>query len=180
MFVVEYLEELERVQDRLDDFYNGDHMRFKRRGWDASQAREEEFKTIANRLGLVGGFIGAKRDPKNLVARSLRYIVVGINEFYISKKCPTCFEFYLQPIDKDGNYPWMEDDGSNSSPESLAKDSKTDAGSTPVPGSKRRKLIDDAENSLTPVSGTKRRQLEEDVKPFIQASEGTELEDPTL
>ncbi|KAF8934261.1 hypothetical protein BGZ47_010438, partial [Haplosporangium gracile] len=87
---------------------------------------------------------------------------------------------YLQPIDKDGNYPWMEDDGSNSSPESPAKDPKTGAGNTPVLASKRRKLIDDGEHSLTLGHGTKRRQLEEDAKPFIQPSEGPELEDPTL
>ncbi|KAF9149755.1 hypothetical protein BG015_008431 [Linnemannia schmuckeri] len=251
--VVKYFEELERVQDRLGDFYNGGHMRFKRHGWNVSRAREEEFKAIANRLlGLAGGSIGEKRGPKNLVvigiglgqfsckigltslhgtfisffvqlARSLGYIVVGINEFYTSKKCPIRFEFvcqvnirrlycpnceqffphnimaahnmcnivkshllhqrrpkYLQPIDEDGKYPWMEDDGSNSSPESLAKDSKSSAGSTLVPGSKRRKLIDDDEHSLTPVRGAKRRQLEEDVKPSIQTSEVPGSEDPTL
>ena len=72
---------------------------------------------------------------------------------------------YLQPIDKDGNYPWMEDGGSKSCPESPAKDSKTDAGSTPVSGSKRRKLIDGAERSSTSARGTKKRQLEKDVKP---------------
>ncbi|KAF8947755.1 hypothetical protein BGZ47_007997 [Haplosporangium gracile] len=35
--VVEYLKELECIQDRLDDFYNRDHMRLKRHGWDASR-----------------------------------------------------------------------------------------------------------------------------------------------
>lgn len=85
-------------------------------------------------------------------ARSLGYIVVGVNEYYTSKKCPVCTEFvgqvdirrlyctkcqkymhrdimaghnianavqghlleqqrplYLQPVDSDGKYPWMQD-----------------------------------------------------------------------
>ncbi|KAF9982287.1 hypothetical protein BGZ65_003029, partial [Modicella reniformis] len=86
--------------------------------------------------------------------RALNYIVVGVNEYYTSKKCPVCQNFvgqveirrlyysqpqcktyihrdimaahnmcnairghllhqtrplYLQPVDKDGNYPWMKD-----------------------------------------------------------------------
>ncbi|KAG0350381.1 hypothetical protein BGX24_008152, partial [Mortierella sp. AD032] len=86
-------------------------MRFKRHGWDAERAREAEFKVVANRLlGLVGGSIGAKREEGNNVvigigigqfacktglpsvhgsfmsffvrlARSLGFIVVGVNEF---------------------------------------------------------------------------------------------------
>jgi hypothetical protein len=43
-------------------------MTFKRLRWDARRALEEEFRTIANHLlGLVGGSIGAKCDPANLV-----------------------------------------------------------------------------------------------------------------
>ncbi|KAF9972776.1 hypothetical protein BGZ73_004027, partial [Actinomortierella ambigua] len=29
-------------------------------------------------------------------ARSLNYLVVGVNEFYISKKCPTCHNLVAQ------------------------------------------------------------------------------------
>ncbi|KAF9356649.1 hypothetical protein BGX26_004962 [Mortierella sp. AD094] len=85
------------------------------------------------------------------LARSLGYIVVGVNEYYTSKKCPHCHTFvfqvstrglfcedcgtpfhrdemaghnmvnvvqghllhqkrplYLQPVDENGHYPWME------------------------------------------------------------------------
>ncbi|KAF9176568.1 hypothetical protein BGZ51_000312, partial [Haplosporangium sp. Z 767] len=91
-------------------------------------------------------------------ARSLGYIVVGINEFYTSKKCPACEGFegqanirrlrcpiwetnihrdvmaghnitnivchhlihqqrplFLQPIDSQGRFPWMDGSSSSSS-----------------------------------------------------------------
>ncbi|KAK3814566.1 MAG: hypothetical protein JOS17DRAFT_840514 [Linnemannia elongata] len=57
-----------------------------------SPHRPDKFKEHT----LVGGSTGAKRDEDNKVvigARSLGYIVVGVNEFYTSKKCPTCREF---------------------------------------------------------------------------------------
>ncbi|KAG0262907.1 hypothetical protein BGZ95_003941, partial [Linnemannia exigua] len=122
----DYLLELERTHDQLDHFYNGDNMRFERHAYDASRAKEQEFNLMANQiLKLVGGSIGAKRDDKNMVviaiglgqfapgsrlsslhgvfmrffvplARSLNYIVVGINEFYTSKKCPICLDFVAQ------------------------------------------------------------------------------------
>ncbi|KAG0253452.1 hypothetical protein BG011_006353 [Mortierella polycephala] len=66
------------------------------------------------------------------------YIVIGVNEFYTSKKCPVCEGFvgqvnirrlhcptcetniqqrplYLQPIDCQGCYPWMDGSSSSSS-----------------------------------------------------------------
>jgi hypothetical protein len=75
--VMDYLQDPERVQERLDDYSNGDKTTFKHHRWDARQAREEEFRTIANRpLGPVGGRIGAKRDPANLVV-----IGIGLGQF---------------------------------------------------------------------------------------------------
>ncbi|KAF9997128.1 hypothetical protein BGZ80_006214, partial [Entomortierella chlamydospora] len=63
-----YVKELERVTQQLDDFYNGNNMRFKRHGWDARRARDAEFKVIANRLfKLVGGSIGCRRNEDNKV-----------------------------------------------------------------------------------------------------------------
>ncbi|KAF9334378.1 hypothetical protein BG006_002279 [Podila minutissima] len=113
-------------------------MLFKKHKWDATWAKEEEFRLIANHILKL--------------AQSLDYVVVGVNEYYTSKKCPVCFEFvyqvnirrlycktcesfihhdvmaghnicniiqgylmeqkrpdYLQPVDKDGRRPWQED-----------------------------------------------------------------------
>ncbi|KAG0247373.1 hypothetical protein DFQ27_002121, partial [Actinomortierella ambigua] len=96
---------------------------FKKHKWDAKRARKAEFQRIADSLlRMVGGSIGAKRDEDNKViigvglakfqstsglssldgtfqsyfvrlARSLGYIVVGVNEYYSSKKCPSCKGF---------------------------------------------------------------------------------------
>ncbi|KAF9378215.1 hypothetical protein CPB97_009713 [Podila verticillata] len=109
--------------DPLDSFYNGDEYRFKRHVWDAKKAKEEEYVRVANSLlHALGGSIGAKHDPDNKViiaigmskfdwdkgltsldssfqsyfvnkARSLGYLVVGVNEHYTSQKCPTCQNF---------------------------------------------------------------------------------------
>ncbi|KAG9063534.1 hypothetical protein KI688_004418 [Linnemannia hyalina] len=54
--VIEYLKVPGQYQYQLDEFYNGDDMRFKRHRWDAERARDEEFKVVANHLlHLVGG-----------------------------------------------------------------------------------------------------------------------------
>ncbi|KAG0097641.1 hypothetical protein BGZ93_002305 [Podila epicladia] len=97
--------------DPLDSFYNGNKYQFKRHVWDTQKAKEEEYVRVANSLlHAVGGSIGAKRDPDNKVviaigmsnsfqsyfvnkARSLGYLVVGVNEHYTSQKCPTCQNF---------------------------------------------------------------------------------------
>ncbi|KAF9542693.1 hypothetical protein EC957_001748 [Mortierella hygrophila] len=75
--VVEYMEELAQVQDRLDDFYNGNNQLYKRHGWDARRAKEEEFKTVANRLlNAVGGSVGRKREDDDMVV-----IGIGLGQF---------------------------------------------------------------------------------------------------
>ncbi|KAG0295653.1 hypothetical protein BGZ98_001276, partial [Dissophora globulifera] len=118
-----YFAYLQTCHDHLNSFYNGDKYQFQRHTWDAEKAMEEEFSKVTNSLlRAVGGSIGAKRDPDNKVviaigmakfdwnkgltsldtsfrsyfinkARSLGYLVVGINEHYTSQKCPTCHEF---------------------------------------------------------------------------------------
>ncbi|KAF9988784.1 hypothetical protein BGZ79_005084, partial [Entomortierella chlamydospora] len=124
--VIEYFQELEQAQDHLDAFYNGNNLLYKRHLWDAKRAKKEEFRTVANRLlNAIGGSVGRQRAQEDNVvigiglgqfksssgltslhetflayfvnlARSLNYIVVGINEFYTSKKCPICTEFVCQ------------------------------------------------------------------------------------
>ncbi|KAI7821226.1 hypothetical protein BC939DRAFT_456197, partial [Gamsiella multidivaricata] len=104
--------------ERLLEFYAGSNNRFKKHGWDWDRAKQAEYQAIAaSLLGIVGGSIGHPRDPANPVligvglgqfkstgrisslhstfldyfiplARSLGYIVVGLNEYYTSKKCP--------------------------------------------------------------------------------------------
>ncbi|KAG0197548.1 hypothetical protein BGX33_000520, partial [Mortierella sp. NVP41] len=176
----DYTARVKEVEDDLDSFYGS--VVLKKHKWNARKARTEEYRLIANRLlQLVGGSLGAKREAENKVvigvglgqfscktrlsslhesfqsyfvqkARSLGYIVVGVNEYYTSKKCPACTEFvgqvdirrlyctkcqkymhrdvmaghnianavqghlleqqrplYLQPVDTDGQYPWMQD-----------------------------------------------------------------------
>ncbi|KAF9574621.1 hypothetical protein EC968_006036 [Mortierella alpina] len=196
--VFSYITELEKVEEWLDRFYNGDGLRYKRHEWDARRAYEEEFAHITDRiLQLVGGSIGAKRDPGNMVAfaiglgdfasngrltslhtsfktyfvqkvRSLGYIVLGANEYYTSKKCPVCKQFvaqveirrlfcpkcktyihrdvlgghnianvvqghilqqerplYLQPVARDGSYPWATKAITTTSPAAVTTSTST-------------------------------------------------------
>lgn len=75
--VISYLKDLEQVRDQLDEFYNGNNMLFKKHKWDATRAKEEEFRLIANHvLKLVGGSIGRKQDPKSMVI-----IGIGLGQF---------------------------------------------------------------------------------------------------
>ncbi|GJJ75410.1 putative transposase [Entomortierella parvispora] len=121
-----YFTHLRRNEERLNSFYNGNNHIFKSHNFDQRRARMEEFKTIANSiLKLIGGSVGAKRRADRMVVigiglgefgsnnrlsslhesflayfinllRSLGYIVVGINEYYTSKKCPVCHQFVSQ------------------------------------------------------------------------------------
>ncbi|KAF9111626.1 hypothetical protein BGX27_004678, partial [Mortierella sp. AM989] len=128
----------------------------------SKKARAKEFHQLADSLLRMVG------------ARSLGYLVVGVNEYYSSKKCPTCEQFvaqsesirrlycpncrkylhrdtighnlvnilcaqvekqerplYLQPVDKDGRYPWKErEDESASSPRNVAGPSQQAGGSS--------------------------------------------------
>ncbi|KAF9282081.1 hypothetical protein BGZ88_011207 [Linnemannia elongata] len=113
-----YTQREREVEDDLDSFYGS--VVLKKRKWNARKARAEEYRlTVDHLLQLVGGSTGAKRDEDNKdiigvglgkfsskirlsslhesfqscfvqKARSLGYIVVGVNEFYTLKKCPTC------------------------------------------------------------------------------------------
>ncbi|KAF9125383.1 hypothetical protein BGW39_007435 [Mortierella sp. 14UC] len=90
--VVDYVKELELVETRLLEFYSGSEHRYNRHVWDMKRAKHMEFQLIADQLlKIVGGGIGLRYDPSKPVligARSLGYVVVGLNEYYTSKKCP--------------------------------------------------------------------------------------------
>ncbi|KAF9159008.1 hypothetical protein BGX21_003433, partial [Mortierella sp. AD011] len=120
-----YYSELQKVEGELNAFYNGS-MLFKKHQWDANKAHKAEYAIITDRLlKLIGGSIGRQRDKDCEVVigvglgqfatktglsslhgsflsyfvpkvRSLGYIVVGVNEYYTSKKCPTCHNFVGQ------------------------------------------------------------------------------------
>ncbi|KAF9429471.1 hypothetical protein BGZ76_001241, partial [Entomortierella beljakovae] len=117
--------DLEEAKERLDEFYNNKRV-VARHKWDAKKARDVEYKIIADRLlKMIGGSVGRKRGKRNKAvigvglgqfdascrlsslhesfssyfvsrARSLGYVVVGVNEYYTSKKCPTCETFVCQ------------------------------------------------------------------------------------
>ncbi|KAG9070416.1 hypothetical protein KI688_009753 [Linnemannia hyalina] len=124
--VINYTAELRRVEERLLKFYAGLDQLYKRHKWDKERARQYEYQLLADRLlGIVGGSIGRRYDPVNPVligvglgkfsirsglssldstflsffvqkARSLGYLVVGLNGYYTSKKCPHCGLFVAQ------------------------------------------------------------------------------------
>ncbi|KAF9272046.1 hypothetical protein BGZ88_005271, partial [Linnemannia elongata] len=119
-----YLNQLKDVESILSSFYTD--MVLKKNQWNARRTRDEEFNLMATHLlSMIGGTLGARRDPNNKViigiglgefsttsrltslhtvfakyfvqlVRSPGYIVVGINEFHTSKKCPLCHEFVCQ------------------------------------------------------------------------------------
>ncbi|KAF9914057.1 hypothetical protein FBU30_002830, partial [Linnemannia zychae] len=73
----EYCQQLELVHEQLDKFYNGDKYIFKRRDWDVRRAKQEEYRTIADRLlQSVGGSLRHRRDGDNKVI-----IAVGLGKF---------------------------------------------------------------------------------------------------
>jgi hypothetical protein len=75
--IINYIRELERVEDRLHEFYNGNGNRFKKHTLDMKNAKQAEYEAIANRLlGAVGGSIGRRRDEANPVV-----IGVGLGKF---------------------------------------------------------------------------------------------------
>ncbi|KAG0303308.1 hypothetical protein BGZ97_001957 [Linnemannia gamsii] len=124
--VVNYIKDLESVETRLLQFYSGGDNRYDRHVWDMERARHVEFQMMADQLlKIVGGGIGVRYDPSKPAligiglgqfltrsglsslhssflsyfiqkARSLGYLVVGLNEFYTSKKCPGCGLFVCQ------------------------------------------------------------------------------------
>ncbi|KAF9577551.1 hypothetical protein BGW38_007160, partial [Lunasporangiospora selenospora] len=81
--------EMEHGKD-LWKFYNGHNAKFLRARWDADKAREGEYGIITDRLlSMLGG----------VHVRSLDYLVVGINEYYTSKRCPKCQRSGRDPLD---------------------------------------------------------------------------------
>ncbi|GJJ76480.1 putative transposase [Entomortierella parvispora] len=121
-----YMQEMEKVAEKLDAFYGS--QKYKKRHWDLKKAMEAEFAIMADRImKSFGGSIGRRQRPdeKVLVAigqggsrynkglesmdstftaylirvlRSLGYVVVLVNEYYTSQKCPRrhCHRFLFR------------------------------------------------------------------------------------
>ncbi|KAK3839087.1 MAG: hypothetical protein JOS17DRAFT_168561 [Linnemannia elongata] len=96
--VINYVQELERVEERLQEFYAGPSNRYKRHHWDMQKARDYEYQVIADRLlGIVGGSLGRRYDPSNPVL-----IGVGLGEFSIksglSALNSTFLSYFIQKV----------------------------------------------------------------------------------
>ncbi|KAF9565018.1 hypothetical protein EC968_004278 [Mortierella alpina] len=105
----------------LDDFYNSTN--FWKHKWDSEVCQKEEYYKVAEGLlRMIGGSVGRARLPHQHVviavglakftassgppsldstfgaffinlARSLGYLVIGVNEYYTLKRCPHCSGF---------------------------------------------------------------------------------------
>ncbi|KAF9965988.1 hypothetical protein BGZ65_000523, partial [Modicella reniformis] len=89
------------VNELLDTFYNKNDSQFLKYSWDARKAHIGEFDLVTDRLlSMIGDSSGQKRrrNHKAIIAigqfafgsHGLWIIVVGINEYYTSKRCPNC------------------------------------------------------------------------------------------
>ncbi|KAF9923723.1 hypothetical protein FBU30_006226, partial [Linnemannia zychae] len=124
--VTSYLDSRKNYQNALDSFYNDSKFTYKKYKLLMKEARKEEFNKLTDGLlRMVGGTVGEGRKPEDKVvigiglgdfkstnklsslhgtftdffinkARALGYLVVGVCEYYTSKKCPTCNEFIAQ------------------------------------------------------------------------------------
>ncbi|KAF8923272.1 hypothetical protein BGZ58_003142, partial [Dissophora ornata] len=122
-----YVQHRHAYEDELDNFYNSNNFKFKRHKMYARAARKEEYYRLTDALlRMVGGSIGAKKKDEDKViigiglgdfkstsrlssldgsfmgcfiqkARSLGYLVLSVNEYYTSQKCPTCQKFIARP-----------------------------------------------------------------------------------
>ncbi|KAF8927958.1 hypothetical protein BGZ58_009995, partial [Dissophora ornata] len=122
---LDHLHKYEKQLNNFYNSYDG-KASLKKNKWFSKRAREREYWLIADRLlEMVDGCMGARRHDKNKVVigiglgefsgvnklsslhgtfetyfiqkvRALGYLVVGVNEFYSSKKCPTCHKFVAQ------------------------------------------------------------------------------------
>lgn len=96
--VINYFEELERVERNLLEFYAGSDNRFKRNKWDMERARQYEFQLLADRvLGILGGSIGRRYDPSNPAV-----IGVGLGQFSVksglSSLNSTFLKYFVQKV----------------------------------------------------------------------------------
>ncbi|KAF9181004.1 hypothetical protein BGZ51_005766 [Haplosporangium sp. Z 767] len=99
-----YAKEVKNVKETLDGFYNAD-LSVERHQWDVRKTLDSEFAIITNRLlHMVGGAAGKQREEANKAVIGIvldsplqrqsflrlpivpRQEIVGVNEYYTSKK----------------------------------------------------------------------------------------------
>ncbi|KAF8936350.1 hypothetical protein BGZ47_009551, partial [Haplosporangium gracile] len=75
--VMNYVKELELVEERLKAFYNGHNHNYKKHQWDMVRARHMEYQLLADRLlKVVEGGLGIRSNPQDPVI-----IGVGLGKF---------------------------------------------------------------------------------------------------
>ncbi|KAG0363795.1 hypothetical protein BGZ54_008042, partial [Gamsiella multidivaricata] len=91
--------ELEKVEERLQEFYNGNN-RFKKHKWDARRARDAEYRFITESLlKAVGGNIGRKRDetnkvndrsrPRQVLDKGQAFLIARVFQSYFGNASPS-------------------------------------------------------------------------------------------
>ncbi|KAF9993293.1 hypothetical protein BGZ79_002056, partial [Entomortierella chlamydospora] len=89
--VLNYANDLERIENQLLDFYNGKNNRFKKHTLDMTNAMQAEYLTIASRLlGIVGGSIGRRSGDTNPVV-----IGVGLGKFQSTGRLSSLHSTFL-------------------------------------------------------------------------------------
>lgn len=99
--VIEYVRELEQVEQRLKKFYTGDDHRYQRHRWDMARARQAEYQAIAERLlGIVGGSLGRRVEDNKDTDPIL--IGVGLGQFAsksrLSSLHSTFLSYFVQKV----------------------------------------------------------------------------------
>ncbi|KAG0318699.1 pre-mRNA-splicing factor cwc22 [Linnemannia gamsii] len=134
--VVDYLQDLERVQERLNDFYNDDKMTFKRHRWDARRAREEDGSELSDSDG--GDSIKSRAQVSEPGASSSRG----------SKRRKP-----VEEVKADADTTTIP----GSKRRKLVEEVKGSTDTALVRHQERRKLMEEPECSSTPVRSNKRR-----------------------
>ncbi|KAF8927427.1 hypothetical protein BGZ47_002161, partial [Haplosporangium gracile] len=89
--VMNYVKELERIEERLKAFCNGQNHNYKRRQWDMERARHMEYQLLAGRLlKIVEGGLGIPSNPLNPVI-----IGVGLGKFGIQNGLSSLYSSFL-------------------------------------------------------------------------------------
>jgi hypothetical protein len=92
--VINYVEELERVESRLKEFYAGDDNRFKKHKWDQKRAMQAEYQVLAERLlNVVGGSLGRRVEDNE--DKDPVLFAVGLGQFSSNSKLSSLHSTFL-------------------------------------------------------------------------------------